>query len=100
MSRLRQAILDGDASRLATMVRFPIKVVVDGKRVMINNAQELQRNYDKIFIGAFVKGIRQSPPCHMFARDQGVMLGNGQVWVAPVNKKPAVIAINNDVEKG
>lgn len=99
VSRFRQAVLDGQVDRVTGMVRFPINASVDGKLVAINDPQDFYGKYDKIFSSAFVERIRRSPPCHMFSRDEGVMLGDGQVWVGPVQhdgkRVPIVIAINN-----
>ncbi len=101
MARFRQAVLDANADRVAGMVQYPIAVWIDSKRVTINDAQDFRSRYDKIFAPAFVERIRQSPPFHLFARDQGVMLGNGEIWMAPARRDgkaiPVVIAINNDI---
>jgi hypothetical protein len=52
-------------------------------------------------IDKVLKRIRNAAPLHMFSRDQGVMLGDGEVWVTPVesggNIVPIVTAINNDL---
>lgn len=97
MSRFRQSVLDHDAGRVASMLRYPVRVLIHGEHVIIHDAKSLRREYDKIFLRAFVDRIRKSPPCHLFGRDQGVMLGNGEVWVAAVDKRPAVVALNNDI---
>lgn len=98
ISRFRQSVLDDDVGRVASMLRYPVRVLIHGKHVTIRDAESLRREYDRIFRPPFVDRIRMSPPCHLFARDQGVMLGNGEVWVAPVDKRPAVVALNNQLD--
>ncbi len=101
VARFRQAVLDRDVDTVVGMIRFPIEVLIDDKRKTINGSQDLRRDYDTIFRPDYVEWIRNSAPCHMFSRDQGVMFGcHGQVWVAAVKSGektvPAVTAINNE----
>jgi hypothetical protein len=99
VKRFRDAVLDADSKRVAEMIAYPVKVTIDGKLISINDAKELEARFKSIFTEKYVEKIRNSPPCHLFSRDQGVMLGNGQVWVAPVKEngrtEPKVIAVNS-----
>ena len=99
MARFRLAVMAHDVDAAAKMIRFPIYASIDGKRETITTAQEFAKKYDKIMKQEYVDRVRGSLPCHMFARDQGVMLGSGEVWVAPVEKDgkhvPMVIAVGN-----
>jgi hypothetical protein len=104
ISRFRQAVLAHDVDQVAGMIRFPIDVFIDDKRLAINNSRNFQREYGKIFRPDYVARIRAAAPCHMFSRDQGVMFGDrGEVWVRPIQRDgktvSAVIAINNDIWK-
>jgi hypothetical protein len=104
-SRFRKAVLAHEVVVVSKMIRFPIKVTIDGKRQPVTGPEDFKRNYDKIFTSAYVGQIADAATTHMFSRDQGVMLGSsGEVWIAPVQidgaAVPAVIALNNDATDG
>lgn len=105
MQKFRSAVLAGEKASVAGMISYPIKVRVEGEkdRVSIRNQKELLKRYDAIFGKKFMERIDAAVPFHMFSRSEGVMLGNGEVWIAPLEEKtgtaarfvPRVIAINN-----
>jgi len=86
------AIKSGDKRTVASLVIYPIKVGISGGTKQINGPKELLANYDAIFSPRYREAIANALPYNMFVRDQGVMLGNGQVWFGPDGK---VIALNN-----
>ena len=86
------SIQHGNKHVVASLVAYPIKVTINKKTRQINNANELVKNYDVIFFDSFVEAISNAIPHNMFARDQGIMLGNGEVWFGSNGK---VIALNN-----
>lgn len=86
------AVAHGRKDNVAKMVSYPIETSVNGKRVKIQNAQSLVEHYDGIFTPAFRAMIAADFTRLMFARDQGVMMGGGEVWLGANGK---VIALNN-----
>ncbi len=86
------AVKQGDKESVAALISYPIKVTLAGKKQRIGSAKELLANYDRIFHAEFQRAIVNAVPRHMFARDQGIMLGGGEVWFGPDGK---VIALNN-----
>jgi hypothetical protein len=74
------------------MVSYPIETSVNGKRTKIANAKALLAHYDGIFTSAFRATIAADFTRLMFARDQGVMMGGGEVWFDATGK---VISLNN-----
>jgi len=104
MARFRAAVLRHDTDAVAGMVHFPITVNVLGKKKTLARPTDLARNFDIIFRKEFLSRLTAAIPTHLYARSDGVMLGNGDVWVAPVpslkaasetRPVPVVIAINN-----
>ncbi|MDE2006500.1 MAG: hypothetical protein KGI51_08040, partial [Rhodospirillales bacterium] len=89
---LRAAILAGRRAQVARAIRYPVFVALRGKRTRIASAAALRANYDAIFTPTFVARIRDAIPHMMFLRDQGTMLGNGELWFDDAGK---AIAINN-----
>lgn len=89
---LRAAILAGRRAEVVAAVRYPVFVSLGGKRTRLASAAALLAHYDEIFTPAFIAGIRATIPHMMFVRDQGTMLGDGQLWFDDAGQ---AIAINN-----
>lgn len=78
--RFWKAVLRGDKTTVASLVRYPITIhTAQGHRKM-HNAEALVRNYDRVFTPRYTEAIAKAIPKYMFVRDEGVMLGTGEVW--------------------
>jgi hypothetical protein len=87
-----RALKAGDRNAVAAEIRYPIKVSLNGKIKTLRNTAELLAVYDAVFTPDYRKAIAAAIPRNMFVRDEGAMLGNGQVWFGANGK---VIALNN-----
>ncbi len=87
-----RALKAGDRNAVATEIRYPIKVSLNGKIKTLRSTAELLAVYDAVFTPDYRKAIAAAIPRNMFVRDEGAMLGNGQVWFGANGK---VIALNN-----
>jgi len=90
--RFWNAVKSGDKRTVASLVAYPIRAGVSGRKKRIKTPEEFIANYDGIFYPSYREAVLRSLPRNMFVRDQGIMLGNGQVWFGPDGK---VIALNN-----
>ncbi|MFY8206318.1 MAG: hypothetical protein ACOVKN_04700 [Arenimonas sp.] len=90
--RFWRALKAGDRNAVAAEIRYPIKVILNGKVKTLRNTAELLAVYDAVFTPAYRKAIGEAIPRNMFVRDQGAMLGSGQVWFGANGK---VITLNN-----
>ncbi len=64
-----------------TEIDYPLRVNHQNKTsTEYYHARELQMNFDQIFTPAIVKTIKDQDPDTLFSTNQGVMIGNGQVW--------------------
>ena len=78
---LRSAVAANDRAKVATMVQYPVRVNLPGGRHrMIRTPQQFRGQYDALFNQGTRKAIDTQLPQCMFARDQGVMIGSGQIW--------------------
>ena len=87
-----QAVKRGDKKAVAGMVAYPIKVQLPTGPQRLRSAAELVANYDAIFSPRYRDAIAAAMPRNMFVRDQGIMLGQGEVWFGADGK---VIALND-----
>lgn len=88
-----KAVRKGDRETVARQIAYPVNVSMKGMMRTIRNADELVRNYDAIFTMKYRQAILDAAPLHMFARDQGVSMGDGLVWFRADGK---IFALNNN----
>ncbi len=74
----KTAVVGGDRAAVVEEVRFPLNIS-GGKK--ITGPGEFQRNYEKIITPAVVKAMSEQDFGKVFVNQQGVMIGDGQVWL-------------------
>lgn len=102
MADIKSAVKEGNKTWLAKHVLYPIVVNIgSNKKQTIKNQAQFIQQYNKIINPVYKKKIMASCPCNLFANNNGVMLGDGEIWI---NQKPesteqsydfVIIAINN-----
>lgn len=74
----KTAVVGGDRAAVVEEVRFPLNIA-NGRK--ITGPGEFQRNYEKIITPAVVKAMSGQDFGKVFVNQQGVMIGDGQVWL-------------------
>jgi hypothetical protein len=90
--RFREAVRQRDKKTVASLIAYPVKVRIGKGYRKIKSAAMLVRSYGEIFTPPYVEAVTKAIPKYMFVRDQGIMLGSGEVWFGPDGK---VITLNN-----
>lgn len=80
---LQSAVADGDAQAVAELAAYPLVVKV-GERREIADAAAFVAVYATIMTDEIVAAVRDQSYAELFANDQGIMFGNGQVWMSGV----------------
>jgi len=81
LAGLSAAVKAGDKQKVAAMIENPLRVNSDdGKHRMIRGSAAFIKEYDSVFTAAVKKAIADQKPECLFANDQGVMIGGGDVW--------------------
>lgn len=97
-------ISKGDKQKVANRISYPLKSVkIKGKNVIIWTKSQFIKNYNQIITFKIKKAILDQQFENLFARDQGIMIGNhGEVWISGIcsgskctKKIVKVITINN-----
>lgn len=96
---LQRGVAANDRAAVAALMRYPVRVSMDGKTAKVANAAAFQRDYDRIVTPALAKLIAEQKFDTLFVNWQGVMLGQGEVWltgICPDNDcAKAEIKVNN-----
>ncbi|AWH20081.1 hypothetical protein [Stenotrophomonas sp. ZAC14D2_NAIMI4_6] len=74
----KTAVVGGDRAAVVEEVRFPLNIAGGRK---ITGPGEFQRNYETIITPAVVKAVSEQDFGKVFVNQQGVMIGDGQVWL-------------------
>lgn len=74
----KAAVVSGDRAAVVEHVRFPLRVA---NGAQIADAGEFQRRYESIITPAVVTTLKAQDFDSLFVNAQGVMAGDGQVWL-------------------
>ncbi len=77
----RKAVATHDAADVAALVRYPIKVTISGRVRLIHSPAAFVAHYDAIVTPAIAKAVTQGKYEDLMVNYQGVMLGQGEMWV-------------------
>lgn len=95
LSRLQAEVGAANKAEVIKLIYFPLRT----SKGNIKNAKALIEKYDYIFNPGVVQAIKMARFEELFSRDQGSMIGNGEVWFNNFRQAPCfkVITINDDL---
>jgi hypothetical protein len=77
----QHAVATGSREDVAAFIRYPIKVTIDGGTKVIRSPDAFVKQYDAIMTPEIVDAVKNQAYGDLFVNDQGVMFGDGQVWM-------------------
>jgi hypothetical protein len=77
----QHAVATGSKEDVAAFIRYPIKVTIDGQAKVIRAPDAFVKQYDAIMTPDIVNAVKNQRYGDLFVNDQGVMFGDGQVWM-------------------
>jgi hypothetical protein len=80
VTRLQTAIRANDRGAVIKLIGFPLRVNSSGRSRFYPNARSVQRDFDRIFTPRVRQAILVQRPAQLFTRDQGAMIGDGEIW--------------------
>lgn len=96
LARLKQAVAVDDHAAMAAMVKYPLTVYpAAGRPTIYRNATTLSANYARVFTPEVKAAVAAAKPDNLFVRDQGVMIGNGEIWMNEVGGSMKIITVNH-----
>jgi hypothetical protein len=82
LARLKQAVAADDHATVAAMVNYPLTVYSSAGRPMT-------------YRDAAALSVAVAKADDLFARDQGVMIGNGEIWMNEIRGSMKIITVNH-----
>jgi hypothetical protein len=96
LARLKQAVAADDHATVAAMIKYPLTVYSSGGRPMTyRDAAALSANYGRVFTPEVRAAVAAAKADDLFARDQGVMIGNGEIWMNEIRGSMKIITVNH-----
>ena len=90
---LKEAVKTKDPKKISPFMLYPFKV--NGKTtIKIKDAQEFEAKFKTLFTEKIIAVISNQTIEDLFCQYQGVMFGDGEVWVQKINGKVGISAIN------
>lgn len=95
-NQLKTDVAQGNKAKVAAFGAYPMNVYTGGKKQTIANAQAFVQNYDAIMTSKVKSAITAQQVNQLFVNWEGVMVGNGEVWLTQSgSSKCSIIAINH-----
>lgn len=77
--RILTLMTAGDSAGVAELVRYPIRVNLDGSAI-INNAQEFENNYQRIMTDNIFEALTDTSETNLVLLPEGIRVGQGEMW--------------------
>jgi hypothetical protein len=81
---LFRAVEAGDAATVASLAKYPLRVATNGEEYEIDSEQTFIDNYDTIITPSIKDVIVSQDFALLFVNQDGVMYGDGDVWISPI----------------
>jgi hypothetical protein len=81
LTDLQQAVSQHNATAVAELVHYPIKVNPGKHPITIKNPKAFIKDYDRIITQDIAAAIYKQKYDALFVNSQGVMIGDGEVWI-------------------
>jgi len=80
LSQLQASVRTHNRDGVIRLIRFPLRVNANGNNRTYRDAASVRADYNRIFTPSVRRAILNQKLDRLFGRDQGLMIGNGQVW--------------------
>ena len=81
LTQLQQWVASHNASAVASLVHYPIKVNPGKKPFTVKNEKAFIKDYDRIITHDIQDAILKQKYENLFVNSQGAMIGDGEVWI-------------------
>jgi hypothetical protein len=80
LSRLQAAIRADNHGEVIALIDFPLRANFRGGSRIYRDPASVERDFDRIFTARVKRAIARQRADRLFVRDQGAMIGDGEVW--------------------
>ena len=80
LSRLQSAVRSGNLRAVSALIAFPLRVNTSEGPRTYRDRKSVEGDFGRIFTPRVRQAILNQRPDRLFVRDQGAMIGDGEVW--------------------
>ena len=80
LSHLQAGLKANDRRAIIGLIGFPLRVNLDGRTQTYRSAQDVEREFDRIFTPQVRSAVLNLRPENVMSRDGGRLKGNGKLW--------------------
>lgn len=91
---IQAAVADDDAEAFAQWVSYPFEVTVDGEAYVFDEPAGVVEHYESMMTEEIKTAILEQQYKDLFVNAEGVMFGDGQVWLSGICKDEACAAFD------
>lgn len=102
LESLKKSVEAEDKVYLSNVARYPLRYFENKKRKSVNGPAQFVKKYKAIFTDKVKHTIENQQYQDLFVDSEGIMLGNGEVWISGIVEKTTppktlikIIAVNN-----
>lgn len=91
--QLQEAVKKGDKNEVANHVKYPLRVNKEGASRFVHGEKQFVTEYDLIMTEKVREALLHQNVTNTFVNDQGVMVGDGELWLGQFGNKFSIFAI-------
>jgi hypothetical protein len=80
LSKLQAALRANDRRTVVKLVNLPLRVNFTAGAELYRERQSVMRDFGRIFTDKVKQAVLRQRPKTLFVRDQGAMVGDGELW--------------------
>lgn len=88
LERLQAAVGSNNRRAVIKLIQLPLRVNFNGGSRLYRDAASVRADYDRIFTPDVTQAILGQRFDQLFGRDQGLMIGSGQIWFDHICTNP------------
>lgn len=81
---ITEAVRQEDVATVASFIKYPFRTEVDGETEVIADEAEFVELYDSVFTPDVASVVADQAYADLFANNDGVMFGDGEMWMVPI----------------
>ncbi|KWX72629.1 hypothetical protein AMQ84_25540 [Paenibacillus riograndensis] len=93
-AKLQKAVEGNKPAEVADLIAYPLNLNKDNKKYVFYNKNEFIKKYDRVFTSRVRENLLAQKADKVFVNYQGIMVGDGDLWIGKQNNKLGVIAVN------
>jgi hypothetical protein len=87
--QLKRAVAAKDKNAVAGMIKYPVAIHHANDQTILRTRKDFLARYDRIFTPKLVDIVARQDYATLFVRDEGAMIGDGEIWFSGVCRDQA-----------